>query len=104
MVPRKGFYRVFLQITFDFGDEECAESVLPLNSRVLHLASGYELDVPLLTATDTVQCKKGLIKSLYTSGLFSLDVNDRLHVQSSHRNNIAKNEHQVFFGAELIPQ
>ncbi|XP_047447206.1 tumor necrosis factor-like [Mugil cephalus] len=104
VVPRKGLYRVFLQITYEFGDETCEESQLKLNSKVILYASNYRREVPILSAIDTVQCKHGLSKSLYTSGLFSLGTNDRLRVRSSYRKYIAKNEYQVFFGAELLPQ
>ncbi|MED6236432.1 hypothetical protein ATANTOWER_009137 [Ataeniobius toweri] len=104
VVPRKGLYRVFLQITYEIDSTECPDTgVLILSNNVCVFKDDYRDDQPLLSAVDTVVCSHRVLKkSLFTSGLFNLAANDILRVTSSHPNYIAKNEHKVFFGAELV--
>ncbi|XP_059193854.1 tumor necrosis factor ligand superfamily member 15-like [Centropristis striata] len=105
VVPRKGIYRVFLQITYESKDNHKCDKQEKLTNRVFYIQDNYPDEILLLSSVDTVSCSLNLwTKSLYTSGLFSLEAQDRLFVRSSHRGLIAKNEHQVFFGAELLPQ
>lgn len=102
VVPRNGFYRVFLQITYgSTTDHSCKPQ---LSNCVLLFQESYKANVELLRSFDTVNCSmEQWSKSLYTSGVFYMEANSRLRVQSSHREHIAKNEHLVFFGAELLP-
>lgn len=105
VVPRDGIYRVFLQITYEGYGKHCPFSEMKLNNKVLFYRKSYHDDVTLLTSDDTMTCsEEPWTKSLYTSGLFKLEANGRLHVKSNYRQFIARNEHQVFFGAELLPQ
>ncbi|XP_041854612.1 LOW QUALITY PROTEIN: tumor necrosis factor ligand superfamily member 15-like [Melanotaenia boesemani] len=102
VVPRKGYYRVFLQVTYVGGAETCAGI---LNVTVLYLQKGYGVDVPLLSTYDTVTCNdKSWIKSLHTSGMFSPAAKSRLHVYSSREELIGTEQHQMFFGVELVPR
>lgn len=106
VVPRKGMYRVFLQITYGNKEgHECpSDGWLKLTHVVFHWHDAYKSDVFLLSSVDTVRCGMEWTKSLYTSGLFDLEVNSRLHVQSLHPKLIVKKEYQVFFGAEFVSQ
>ncbi|XP_034727989.1 tumor necrosis factor ligand superfamily member 6-like [Etheostoma cragini] len=106
VVPRKGFYRVFLQITYESKDGfKCpSDEVLRLTNEVFVISDSYNENIALLSSVDTVNCSmKQWIKSTYTAGLFLLDANSRLRVKSSYRDLITKKETQVFFGAELLP-
>lgn len=105
VVPRKGTYRVYLQITYEGGGEACLIPMMKLTSTVLSIRDDYKHDIHLLSSVDTVTCsEQPWMKSLYTSGLFLLTANEILHVTSSHPDLIVKNEHQVFFGAELLSE
>ncbi|XP_043966589.1 tumor necrosis factor ligand superfamily member 15-like [Gambusia affinis] len=102
-VPRKGLYRVFLQALYDVESSDCGGSTfLVLSSWLYVFRQGDGKDRPLLTAVDTVACKHTVKKSLFTSGIFKLDINDKLHVTSSHPNLMRKNDFQSFFGAQLV--
>ncbi|XP_061586177.1 lymphotoxin-alpha isoform X2 [Cololabis saira] len=104
LVPRTGTYRVFLQVTYEGVGRACPGS-LRLTSTVLSISPKYNRSVTLLTSMDTVNCSQGpWIRSLSTLGLFLLDAGGRLHVTSSHPALMAKNEYQVFFGADLISE
>ncbi|CAJ1068734.1 lymphotoxin-alpha-like [Xyrichtys novacula] len=101
VVPRRGIYRVFFQITHEGG--ACDSKELKLINTVFMSKEKYKRDVPLLSSVNAVTCNpEWWSKSLYTSGLFLLDVNSRLAVKSTHSEFIAKGEEQVFFGAELV--
>uniref|UniRef100_A0A3B3V665 THD domain-containing protein n=1 Tax=Poecilia latipinna TaxID=48699 RepID=A0A3B3V665_9TELE len=110
IVPRKGFYRVFLQTLYEIDTSHfVGKQSLVLSSFVTVYQQSYSKDLPLLTAEDTVFCndyKKDNVdyvkKSLFTSGTFKLDTNDKLHVTSSHPDFMPKNEYQSFFGAQLV--
>lgn len=106
VVPRNGVYRVFLQITYESkGDFECPSDELRLHNTVFFIRDTYNKNVPLLSSVETVSCSmEQWSKSLYTSGLFSLEANGRLSVKSLYPELIVKKEYQVFFGAELLPQ
>ncbi|KAM4579186.1 uncharacterized protein V3H82_008457 [Fundulus diaphanus] len=104
VVPRKGLYRVFLQLTFRIQSSECSKpEVLTLSNSVNVFKNSYPSDHLLLSTVDTVVCgHRSWEKSLFTSGLFKLDANDKLRVTSTHPSYLDKKEHTVFFGAELI--
>uniref|UniRef100_A0A3P9PDZ6 THD domain-containing protein n=1 Tax=Poecilia reticulata TaxID=8081 RepID=A0A3P9PDZ6_POERE len=108
MVPRKGLYRVFLQTLFEIDTCHCVDGFLSLSSLVKIFRQGYETETSLLTAADSVACNdhkgdvENLKKSLFTSGIFKLDTNDKLSATSSHPDCMAKNEHMSFFGAQLV--
>lgn len=103
MVPRKGLYRVFLQALYEIESSDCDRTpFLMVSSWVYVFRQGDGKDRPLLTAVDTVACKQNVKKSLFTSGIFRLDTNDKLHVTSSHPDLMRKNEFQSFFGAQLV--
>ncbi|XP_027890200.1 tumor necrosis factor ligand superfamily member 15-like [Xiphophorus couchianus] len=103
MVPRKGLYRVFLQALYEIESSDCDRTpFLVVSSWVYVFRQGDGKDRPLLTAVDTVACKQNVKKSLFTSGIFKLDTNDKLHVTSSHPDLMRKNEFQSFFGAQLV--
>ncbi|TDH12385.1 hypothetical protein EPR50_G00045990 [Perca flavescens] len=105
VVPRKGLYSVFLQITYE-SEIQCPsdETELRLTNKVFYISDDYNEDVTLLSSVDTVSCEMGQwSKSTYTSGLFYLVANSRLRVNSTYRYLISKNEWQVFFGAVLLP-
>ncbi|XP_075954971.1 lymphotoxin-alpha-like [Anarhichas minor] len=104
-VPRTGTYRVFLQITYESKDDpnECDDEPR-LSNFVFYISNAYKDSVTLLSSVDTMNCNmEQWSKTLYTAGLFYLDVNSRLRVKSSHLGLIVKSEHKVFFGAELLP-
>uniref|UniRef100_A0A3B3WXK4 THD domain-containing protein n=1 Tax=Poecilia mexicana TaxID=48701 RepID=A0A3B3WXK4_9TELE len=112
VVPRKGFYRVFLQTLYEIDTSHCVgKHFLVLSSFVTVYQQSYNEDRPLLTAEDTVICKDYkkdkvdyIKKSLFTSGTFKLDANDKLHVTSSHPDFMPQNEYQSFFGAHKCVQ
>uniref|UniRef100_A0A1A7Y023 Fas ligand (TNF superfamily, member 6) n=1 Tax=Iconisemion striatum TaxID=60296 RepID=A0A1A7Y023_9TELE len=107
VVPRAGYYSVFLQITYggdheNGNDTDCGnKETLRLSQSVLYIDDGYPEYRPLLSAVDTVMHTRSWSKSLYTSGLFHLEGNGRLKVESKQHKHIMRNEDQVFFGAEL---
>ncbi|XP_023153407.1 lymphotoxin-alpha [Amphiprion ocellaris] len=104
VVPRDGFYRVFLQITYQSNGEHCPVLEMKLNNKVFCFTASYPIDTILLTSYDTVRCSKELwTKSLYTSGLFKLEANARLRVTATYPKFIARNHYEVFFGAERLP-
>lgn len=101
-VPKDGYYRVFLQITYESRDESRSE--LRLNNMVYIFRETYKEDWPLLSSVDTIpRPVEEWSKTLYTAGLFFLEANSKLRVTSSHSHLIAEKEFQVFFGAELLP-
>lgn len=104
VVPRKGIYRVFLQITYEGKDDfKCFSDELRLSNTVFVIGDNYNNNVPLLSSVETVNCSMDQwSKSLYTAGLFSLEANSRLRVTSLYPELIVKKESQVFFGAELL--
>lgn len=104
VVPKDGFYRVFLQITYQSDGEHCPKVEMKLNNKVRYFTDSYRMDTTLLSSDDTVRCsKEPWTKSLYTSGLFKLEANDRLRVTSNYRKFITRNHYEVFFGAERLP-
>ncbi|XP_013885755.1 lymphotoxin-alpha [Austrofundulus limnaeus] len=103
VVPRTGFYRVYVQITYGNMDEKCPAGVMVLTHLVYCYQDGYQKYVQLLKAVDTVRCDTPWQKSIYSSAVFHLNANDRLRVRSTQPKNIMKNEHEAFFGAELLP-
>lgn len=103
VVPRTGFYRVYVQITYENLSEECPGDVMVLTHSVYFYQDGYQEYVQLLKAVDTVRCDTQWQKSIYSSAVFHLNANDRLRVKSTQPKNIMKNEHEAFFGAELLP-
>uniref|UniRef100_A0A3Q2Q2C0 Lymphotoxin-alpha-like n=1 Tax=Fundulus heteroclitus TaxID=8078 RepID=A0A3Q2Q2C0_FUNHE len=104
VVPRKGLYRVFLQLTFRIQSGECSKNeVLTLSNSVNVFKNSYPIDHLLLSTVDTVVCgHRSWEKSLFTSGLFKLDAKDKLRVTSTHPSYLDRKEQTVFFGAELI--
>ncbi|XP_037634832.1 lymphotoxin-alpha-like [Sebastes umbrosus] len=108
VVPRDGIFRVFLQITYESKDDlKCDpdEDEHRLSIGVFLFHDSYPNYMQLLSSVDSVDCgKKRWSKSIYTAGLFSLKANSRLRVKSSKHELIVKTEHQVFFGAELLPK
>ncbi|XP_078106127.1 lymphotoxin-alpha-like [Sander vitreus] len=104
VVPRKGLYSVFLQITYE-GDFSCpSDEELRLTNEVFVISDNYNMDVSLLSSVNTVNCSMDRwIKSTYTGGLFFLEANSRLRVTSSKHDLISKKESQVFFGAVMLP-
>lgn len=103
VVPRKAMYRVFLQITFIINCEEDPKTERKVWNNVYVYSDAYEVDTTLLSSVDMVACRgHSWYKSMYTAGLFFLEANDRLRVKSSDPKLIAKNEQEVFFGAELL--
>ena len=103
VVPRKGKYRVYLQITYE-GDqsESCNGEKMVLKNSVFLFSDSYRKDTLLLSSQDTVKCDMhNWSKSLYTAASFELEANSRLWVRSSHPGFIAKNYVFTFFGAEF---
>lgn len=104
VVPRKGNYRVFVQITYESNGNIMCNNELRLMHKVFLFQDNYPDDVALLSSVDSVSCSmKQWSKSLYTAGIFSLQANSTLRVMSTQPQLIVKNEDQVFFGAELLP-
>ncbi|XP_068617024.1 lymphotoxin-alpha-like [Brachionichthys hirsutus] len=104
VVPRDGIYRVFLQITYEKKDNVSCETLSLINS-VVYYRDTYPEDVTLLSSADTVSCSMEVwSKSLYASGLFNLEADGKLRVKASTPHLIIQREHEVFFGAELLPQ
>ena len=104
VVPRDGYYRVFLQITYE--SPELCLGDLRLSNDVFYIHDSYNDSITLLSSVDTVgNCNmKQWRKSMYTAGLFKLKANGRLHVRSSKHKLIVQDENLVFFGAELLAQ
>ncbi|XP_037536692.1 lymphotoxin-alpha-like [Nematolebias whitei] len=103
VVPRQGYYRVYVQMTFEGEAESCKSDVLLLTYSVFCYHDSYQRDLMLLTAVDTTTCPKNWKKSLYSSSVFFLEANSRLRVTSSLSNHVLKNEYETFFGADLLP-
>ncbi|XP_017260574.1 lymphotoxin-alpha-like [Kryptolebias marmoratus] len=103
VVPRTGYYRVYVQIAYESVAELCHHNVMLLTHSVLYYSDSYPENVVLLSSVDTVRCNETWKKSLYTSAVFHLEANGRLRVTSSQPNHIMKNEQDVFFGADLLP-
>ncbi|XP_076005601.1 lymphotoxin-alpha-like [Genypterus blacodes] len=105
IVPIKGNYNVYLQITYEsYENWSCFEHVL-LEFWVNRRPREYASNIPLLSAVETVDCSwKPFKKSLYTSAVFSLEASDMLSVQSRNPELIAVKESKVFFGAVLVPE
>lgn len=99
VVPRDGFYRVFLQVTFEIPNE-CENQAL--SCTVLALSEDYPKYKEILKTDDFVECCN-CIKTLYTSALFSFKENTMLKVKTNGPYIISKDEKLVFFGAELLP-
>ncbi|KAF1388782.1 hypothetical protein PFLUV_G00066230 [Perca fluviatilis] len=105
VVPRKGIYSVFLQLTYERKKElQCpSDNKLKLTNEVFVISDHYNRDITLLSSVDTVICNmEQWSKSTYTGGLFFLEANSRLRVNSTYRDLISKTESQVFFGAVLL--
>lgn len=103
VVPRKGKYRVYLQITYE-GElsRRCVGEELVLKNSVFLFSDSYPKDTLLLSSQDTVKCDMhSWSKSLYTAASFELEANSRLWVQSSHPNFISQKYVSTFFGAEF---
>uniref|UniRef100_A0A8C7ZA51 THD domain-containing protein n=1 Tax=Oryzias sinensis TaxID=183150 RepID=A0A8C7ZA51_9TELE len=98
VVPRGGFYRVFLQVAFEI--PECENQALSCS--VLALSEDYPEYKEILKTTDFAECCN-CIKTLYTSALFSFKENTMLKVITNRPYIISKDEKLVFFGAELLP-
>uniref|UniRef100_A0A3P9HFT7 THD domain-containing protein n=1 Tax=Oryzias latipes TaxID=8090 RepID=A0A3P9HFT7_ORYLA len=99
VVPRDGFYRVFLQVAFEIPDE-CENQAL--SCTVLALSEDYPKYKEILKTDDFAECCN-CIKTLYTSALFSFKENTMLKVKTNGPYIISKDEKLVFFGAELLP-
>lgn len=99
VVPRDGFYRVFLQVAFEIPNE-CENQAL--SCTVLALSEDYPKYKEILKTDDFVECCN-CIKTLYTSALFSFKENTMLKVKTNGPYIISKDEKLVFFGAELLP-
>ncbi|XP_054628994.1 lymphotoxin-alpha [Dunckerocampus dactyliophorus] len=106
VAPRKGMYRVFLQITYESkADFRCDAGGVKLANTVWIFRDNYRRDEILLSSVDTVSCStEQWSKSLYTAALFSLEANSRLRVTSTYAHLIAPKEYLVFFGARLLPE
>lgn len=103
VIPTKGWYRVFLQLTYESNTESKFD--LKLSNTVVLYHDSYPSDVTLLSSVDTVShSTKQWSKSLHTSGIFLMEANSRLRVKSANANLISSEEHLVFFGAELLSQ
>ncbi|KAG7461455.1 lymphotoxin-alpha-like [Solea senegalensis] len=103
VVPRKGMYRVFLQITF--ASKTKCSGELPLKIIVFALMESYNEDIHLLSSVDTVNCNMTQWKkSLHTTGIVYLEAKSRLRVKSSYPELIISDENFVFFGAELVTE
>lgn len=106
-VPLKGWYRVYLQITFDFSLEKdsgmCDSHILYLNITVSRFSNSYQNFWPLLVSQDTMSCQHDWTRTLYTSGIFELDAQTQLHVTIQHSQLVTRFDDPFsFFGAELV--
>ncbi|XP_061527066.1 lymphotoxin-alpha-like [Phycodurus eques] len=105
VVPRKGMYRVFLQITYESKADFKCEGDLKLAIMLYLFSDTYDSDLLLLSSIDTINCStKQWSKSLHTGGMFFLEANSALRVTSAHTNLISSKQYLVFFGAELLSQ
>uniref|UniRef100_A0A672H8N4 THD domain-containing protein n=1 Tax=Salarias fasciatus TaxID=181472 RepID=A0A672H8N4_SALFA len=102
VVPKKGIYRVFLQVTWR--QPECAGNELLFKVEVIVFSDTYRQDRVVLSMFDTVTCRTYLTKSLFGSKFLKLTPNSRLHVNSTFPSLITSSEHEVFFGAELTDE
>ncbi|XP_072242997.1 lymphotoxin-alpha-like [Leuresthes tenuis] len=101
-VPRSGYYRVYLQLTY-----VDINSMIPilLEFSVLVIGDAYDENRPLMSSQETVVCREvSCRKSIYTAVTFKLRANDRLRVKSNYQHFISRSERLVFFGAELLPE
>lgn len=104
VVPTQGYYRVYVQLTFEGEAESCkSEEMLLLTYSVFYYHDSYPSEQLLLTAVDTTTCPKKWKKSLYSSSVFFLEAKSRLCVASSLSNHVLKNENETFFGADRLP-
>ncbi|XP_068461056.1 lymphotoxin-alpha-like [Clinocottus analis] len=105
IVPRKGIYRVFLQITYESRDNPECVNELRLSNSVLSIRESYGDDERLLSSVDSVNCSmQQWRKSLYTAGLFSLAAGSSLRVTSLEHDSIVQSQSETFFGAELLSE
>lgn len=106
IVPAKGMYRVYLQVTFMYEREKhhnrFAPNQLGLKISVEKFSKNYPMFVSLLTSEDTMSCEGGWTKSMYTSGTFELEAGSQLRVKSNHPELIHHQDSEVFFGAESV--
>ncbi|XP_077457202.1 lymphotoxin-alpha-like isoform X1 [Stigmatopora argus] len=104
VLPSKGIYRVFLQITYESNaDLNDNDGVVNLDNKVFLFHDSYPKDRPLLSSVDTISCKANhWTKSLHTSGTFELEANSTLRVTSENVNLISSKEYLVFFGVEFL--
>ncbi|XP_029998957.1 tumor necrosis factor ligand superfamily member 14 [Sphaeramia orbicularis] len=100
-VLRKGYYSIALQITMENINGTCDGNQLHLT--VFRFKVQYPDFKSLLETYDTMCCTKGCIKSLFTSGVFSLEAGTILRVEVSHPKHITQrlNEQEVFFSVHL---
>lgn len=106
-VPKKGWYRVYLQITFDFSPEKdsvmCEGDFLHFNISVSRFSSSYPDFWPLLVSQDTMSCKHEWTRTLYTSGIFQLDAETQLHAHIQYIQLVTRFQDTFsFFGAEFV--
>ncbi|XP_069022147.1 lymphotoxin-alpha-like [Embiotoca jacksoni] len=104
-VPKTGLYRVFLQITYNRLNTGCPDTTHVLYNELLHEPRSHSGKKILVKTVETMSVNKNepWRKSIYTSGIFSLDVSDELYVIANHPECITSEQHEVFFGVELLP-
>ncbi|XP_077571569.1 lymphotoxin-alpha-like [Stigmatopora nigra] len=104
VLPSKGVYRVFLQITYESnGELDNYDGVVMLVNNVFLFHDSYPKDRPLLSSVDTISSNTNQwTKSLHTSGTFILEANSTLRVTSEYVNLISSKEYLVFFGVEIL--
>lgn len=103
VVPRQGYYRVYVQMSFEGEADSCESGVALLTCSVFYYHDSYRSQQLLLTAVDTTACPRKWKKSLHSSSVFLLEANSRLRVTSSHSDHVLRNEYETFFGADLLP-
>lgn len=115
-VPSKGLYRVYLQITFEFGSSDhndsdsdkhdnsdiCDDELLFMKISVKRYDGTYKKDRPLLESMDTMSCKHHWRRTMYTSGTFELEDETKLQVDIQPLQLVVKYELSSFLGVELI--
>ena len=103
VVPRTGRYRVYFQLTYYRGQEECSDSTpLMLIQNLIWVQEGHPTHETLLKVQDTVPCDlKFFRKTLQASAAFDLEVGDKLYVQTNYPGLLSS---KGYLGADLEPE
>nr|XP_023678897.1 tumor necrosis factor-like isoform X2 [Paramormyrops kingsleyae] len=104
-VPLSGLYHIYLQITYR-KPEVCnsPRGTIYLGPRVDIWRDSYPEFVTMMAASETLLCKDTIEKSIYTAGIYQLEMGSKLRVQygTEDLTQVQTDHRRMFFGAYLI--